>query len=55
MSQHVFNLLDNIWKCSEGDREQCSSDVSLFYSLVGVGACVCVCVRLHGIDISVFK
>lgn len=38
MSQHVFNLLDNIWKRSEGDREQCSSDVSLFYFLV----CVCV-------------
>lgn len=42
MSQHVFNLLDNIWKCCEGERERHPPDVSLLYFLVGV--CVCACV-----------
>lgn len=39
MSQHVFNLPDNIWKCSEVTGSSVYLTYALFYFLVGV--CVC--------------
>lgn len=36
MSQHVFNLLDNIWKCSEVIGSSVHLTYALFYFLVGV-------------------